>query len=213
MSLDLVQKHFDKKAQDFDDIYTGQKSSFGRYLDKILRWDMEKRFNRTIEECGDITGKTILDVGCGSGRFMLALHKKNPKLITGLDFAPKMLEIAEKLLKKDLPDTPTKLIEGEYGGIEFKEPFDIIIAIGLFDYIDDAPAMLKKMRKDTKEKIIASFPVKGTFRAFIRKIRLGLYKCPVYYFSEEDVKKLFTEAGFKDIKMEKFGQLIFAAAH
>ena len=212
MSLDLVQTHFDKKSQDFDNIYTGKKSAWGKFLDKMLRWDMETRFKRTIEECGDVTGKTILDVGCGSGRFMLPLHRKKPKLITGLDFAPRMLEIAGRLLKEDFPDTPTKLIEGEYGDIVFEEPFDIIIAIGLFDYIDDVLPMLKKMRKETKEKLIASFPISGTSRAFIRKIRLGVYNCPVYFFSEDQVRNLLTQADFADIELEKFGQLIFVTA-
>lgn len=212
MSLDLVQTHFDKKSQDFDNIYTGKKSAWGKFLDKMLRWDMETRFKRTIEECGDVTGKTILDVGCGSGRFMLPLHRKNPKLITGLDFAPQMLEIAERLLKEDFPETPAKLIEGGYGDIDFEEPFDIIIAIGLFDYIDDVLPMLKKMRKETKEKLIASFPISGTSRAFIRKIRLGVYNCPVYFFSEDQVRNLLTQADFADIELEKFGQLIFVTA-
>jgi len=212
MPEDLVQKHFDEEAESFDSIYTGQKNAFSRFLDKRLRWDMEKRFERTIEECGDVTGKTIIDVGCGSGRFMEALQDKDPKLILGVDFAPTMLEIAQKILFKKKPDSPCRFAVGDYNNLSFKQPFDITIGIGLFDYIANPLPMLKKMRQTTDEKLIATFPRRGTLRAGIRKIRLSLHKCPVFFFSPEGVEDMLKEAGFNDIKQEIFGQLIFVTA-
>lgn len=212
MTDDLVQKHFDRKADDFDSIYTGRKSAIGRFLDRKLRWDMEKRFQRTIEECGDVSGKTIIDVGCGSGRFMQPLQEKNPKLILGVDFAPTMLVIARKILREKMPDSPCEFVVGDFNELEFKTNFDITLAIGLFDYIADPLPMLKKMCRITDEKLIATFPIKGTLRARIRKLRLSLYSCPVFFFSPDEVVKMLESAGFIDIKWEIFGQLIFATA-
>ncbi|NQS98614.1 MAG: methyltransferase domain-containing protein [candidate division Zixibacteria bacterium] len=210
MTEDLVQKHFHKKADDFDSIYTGQKSGIARLLDKWFRWDMEKRFQRTIEECGDVSGKTIIDVGCGSGRFMEVLQGKNPSLILGLDFVPNMLIIARKILSEQMADNPCELATGDFNRMEFRKPFDITLAIGLFDYIAEPLQMLKKMRHVTREKLIATFPRAGTLRSAIRKVRLSLYKCPVYFFKPEQVRSMMEEAGFTDIQLEAFGQLIFA---
>ena len=93
--------------------------------------------------------------------------------------------------------------------MEFKRKFEITLAIGLFDYIYDPLSMLKKMRSITSEKLIATFPRSGTVRAAVRKVRLTLYKCPVFFFSPQGVKRLLSEAGFGDIRLEIFGQLIF----
>jgi len=209
---DLVQKHFNATAEQFDNIYLGNKGLISRYLDKKLRWDMEKRFQRTIEECGNVEGKKIIDIGCGSGRFMEALHRKGPALILGVDFAPNMIEIAHNILHSQMPETPCKLVVGDFNRMEFEETFDIAIGIGLFDYIADPLTMLKKIRKVTSGRLIASFPLKGTFRAFIRKIRLSLYRCPVYFFSVDEVRNLLKNADFHQVKCETFGQLIFVAA-
>jgi len=212
VNKDLVQVHFDKTAKEFDSIYTGEKSKFGRFLDRKLRWDMEKRFERTIQECGDIKGKSIIDIGCGSGRFMEILQTGYPDLILGVDFAPNMLLIAQNILHAKMTDSPSKFVVGDFNKMAFKSGFDITLAIGLFDYIEDPLDMLNKMRTVTKEKLIATFPRSGTLRSVIRKVRLGVRGCPVYYFSEDQVKKLLLDSGFTIMKFEVFGQLIFITA-
>lgn len=212
MARDLVKEHFDKTAQEFDSIYTGEKSAFGRLLDRMFRWDMEKRFDRTIEECGDIEGKTIIDIGCGSGRFMEILQERRPDLILGVDFAPRMLALAQKILQRKMTDSPCRFVAGDFNQMHFRTSFDITLAIGLFDYISDPLEMLKRIRLVTDEKLIATFPRKGTLRARIRKVRLGLRACPVYFFTPEEVVKLLERAGFSTIQSEIFGQLIFITA-
>ena len=62
-------KKIDDIAQDFDAIYTGQgKSGFSRTLDRVFRKDIYQRFDWVMEKTGDVRGKSICDIGCGSGR-------------------------------------------------------------------------------------------------------------------------------------------------
>ncbi len=212
MPPNLVSKHFNKTAKEFDSIYTGEKSRFSRILDRWFRWDMDERFCRVIEECGDVEGKTIIDVGCGSGRFIEQLQMKHPKLILGVDFAPNMLAIARMILHNRMKDSPTLLVAGDFNQMYFKINFDITLAIGLFDYIADPLPTLCKMREVTSEKLIATFPIRGTLRAHIRKIRLGLRRCPVCFFTLEQAHNLLKTAGFTNIESDIFGQLIFVTA-
>lgn len=211
-SKNRVKNYFNKKAQEFDDIYSGQKNVIGRFFDKKLRWDMEKRFERALEECGEVAGKTIIDIGCGSGRFMKALQEKKPKLILGVDFAPQMIHLAQKILNENTPDSPCKFVIGDFSQMHFKRPFDIALAIGLFDYISESLPILKKIHQVTTEKLIATFPRKRTLRARIRKLRLKLYSCPVNFFTVDQVERLIEKAGFSQISREIFGQLIFVVA-
>ena len=63
----------------------------------------EEHFPSTIDErilhvravldwCGDLTGKTVADVGCGKGRFARIVKERNPgALVVGIDIAEAML--------------------------------------------------------------------------------------------------------------------------
>ena len=211
-SADLVREHFEKRSKEFDSIYSGKKGRVGRFLDDKLRWDMKKRLERTLEECRDAGGKTIIDIGCGSGRFMESLQNNHPRLILGIDFAPRMIFSAQANVNPDQPDAPCRFVVGDFNQMQFKTPFDISLAIGLFDYVEHPLSMLQRIRAATRDKMIASFPREGTLRSQLRKWRLSYYSCPVYFYSTERVKDLLEEAGFSDIKQETFGQLIFVVA-
>lgn len=209
MSQDKIKVHFIKNAKRFDRIYTEEKSALGRFLDRKLRWDMKERFERTLEECGDITGKTIIDIGCGTGRYMEALLEGNPKLILGVDFASEMISEAQKNIEEKASGSLCKFVVGDFNQISFEDKYDISLAIGIFDYVEEPLPMLKKIRMITKEKLIASFPREGTLRAKLRRWRYKFLSCPVYFFSEREVKHFLDEAGFTDPKLEIIGQIIF----
>lgn len=82
-------------ATDFDAIYTGEnKSPIAQFLDHTLRKDMYDRFDWVLERSGDVRGKTICDIGCGSGRFVAALAKRGAAQVTGVDAAPEMIKLA-----------------------------------------------------------------------------------------------------------------------
>jgi ubiquinone/menaquinone biosynthesis C-methylase UbiE len=51
--------------------------------------------NRWRAAMGDCTGKTVLDIGCGPGNIFASL-KGSPKLLIGVDVAPKSLQLAKQ---------------------------------------------------------------------------------------------------------------------
>ncbi|MDI6791938.1 MAG: methyltransferase domain-containing protein [bacterium] len=203
-----VESHFDQTAKEFDSIYTGKKGTFSRWLDQHLRWDMYERYRLTLEECRNMEGKSLLDIGCGSGRFDIPLAKKGARRIVGLDFAPQMLELARAQARAEGVEDVCEFIQADFIDYDFgDETFDITIAIGLFDYIKDPEPFLSKMRQITRSKLIASFPLKWTYRAPIRKVRLGLKGCPCYFFTIKQVKGLFQKTGFKTPTIQRIGKI------
>ena len=84
--------------------------------------------------------------------------------------------------------------------------------MGYFDYIADPVTHLTKMRQNTQGRLITIFPRAGTFRAFIRKIRLGLRGCPVFFYTPEQVDKLLAQTGWRRTRLECIGQLWFVVA-
>jgi len=211
---DKVRTHFDETAGEFDSIYTGEKGAVGRWLDRVLRWDMYERFRRTVAECSE-PGLEVLDIGCGSGRFSVAVAKAGAKRVVGLDFADRMLAIASRLAESEGVEGQCEFLNADFMDASFDRAFDVCMAIGLFDYIppDGCPPFLRKMRRLARRKVIATFPLKWTWRAPVRKVRLALRGCPVYFFTRPQVERLMADAGFVNSAVERIGKIYFAVGH
>ena len=201
--------YWDGYAQKFDAIYSHRKSRLGNILDKIFRRDMYQRFAFSMRESEPVASRTFLDVGCGTGWYSLELAKRGARKVVGIDLSARMLKIArERLEEKDVVD----FLEADFMEYEPGVAFNVVIAIGLMDYLEDPFPALKKMRAWTKDKCILSLPRAGTARTMVRKARLKLKGCPVYFYSPEKVDRLLKETGFKDYKMEIIGQLYCVSA-
>jgi 2-polyprenyl-3-methyl-5-hydroxy-6-metoxy-1,4-benzoquinol methylase len=55
-------------------------------LDKLLEWPAE------LEVLGDVTGKTILDVGCGAGAKDIELLERGASRVVGIDIAGRFVD-------------------------------------------------------------------------------------------------------------------------
>lgn len=207
-----VQTFFHNIAGEFDAIYSGETSAFRRFLNKWLRKDIYQRYEMTIAECGDVHGKRVVDIGCGSGRYCHELSNRGAAQCIGIDFAQNMLDLAEQFATQRNVADKCKFVLGDYLDIKVEPACDIAIAMGYFDYIADPVPHLKKMRTDAREKVIAIFPVAGTLRAAIRKVRLTIRGCPVFYFTESQVRGFFEQSGWKTKSLTRIGQLWFVVA-
>ena len=72
-----VGTYFDKAATTWDTFYDHKRSALMRWVDQKFRSDVFNRYRLTFEEISDCTGKTLLDVGCGSG----PIASKPPKRV------------------------------------------------------------------------------------------------------------------------------------
>lgn len=207
-----VKHYFHTTAQEFDRIYSGEKIWLSRILDRTLRKDMYQRFNLTIKECGDVRGKCILDIGCGSGRYTVALAEMGAKKVVGIDFAENMLGIARQIAQKQDVSKRCEFVCADFLKYDFDDVFDISIAVGLFDYIDDPIPFLEKIKAITSQKVIATFPRKYTWRMPIRKLRLAAKACPVYFYSKKQLMPIFRKR-FKECKIRKVGKIYFVSAY
>ena len=101
---------------------------------------------------------------------------------------------------------------GDFRLLAFPEPFDCSMAIGVFDYLAEPGVFLEHMRRVTKRKLIATFPCRWTYRAPIRKVRLALRGCPVYFYSAADVRGLFVSLNVSRLTIRKIGHILFVVA-
>jgi 2-polyprenyl-3-methyl-5-hydroxy-6-metoxy-1,4-benzoquinol methylase len=204
-----IAKYWNDIANDFDAIYTGKKSLIGRGLDRWLRRDIYQRYEWVMRESGsspDLSGMTICDIGCGSGRFVATLAKRGA-LVTGLDFAPEMLKLSAQLVEKEGVTDRCKFVLSDVLDWKTDQKFDQVIAIGFWDYVADPLPRLKVIRGITKKTFLSAWPRAATLRASIRKVRLKADGCPCYFFTQAEAEDYLKRAGFRVDSHEILGQL------
>ncbi len=202
-----VLAYWDRTAASFDAIYTGKKPGWARFLDKSLRRDMYQRFDWVMKNSGDLKGKSVCDLGCGTGRYVIAYAQSGARRVLGIDGAQSMVRQASSLIQEaGLQDT-AQVQEYPILNCPEDEVFDITIAVGVFDYTQDASPFLEKIRRITGSRFLATFPRYWTYRMPIRRVRLGLLGCPVYFYTAKQIRELHKHAGFKCEQIERLGAI------
>jgi ubiquinone/menaquinone biosynthesis C-methylase UbiE len=213
-NMPQVARFWNQIATEFDAIYTGEnKSGLSRKMDQVFRKDIYQRFDWVMEKSGDVTGRTICDIGCGSGRFVSELAKRGAAHVTGVDVAPNMLDLARNLVTKDGVADKCDFIHTDVLDWKTDRTFDETIAIGFWDYIQDPPERLRIIRDMTKQTFLSAWPRFWTWRMPVRKVRLQyIGGCPVYFFRKPQVIKLIEDAGFQVQSCETIGKLFCVEA-
>jgi 2-polyprenyl-3-methyl-5-hydroxy-6-metoxy-1,4-benzoquinol methylase len=201
-----VKVHFDKVADEFDNIYENRGPIFTKIINKLFRKAMYERVPITVQESRPLQDKTVLDIGCGSGRVGFLLAKEGARVI-GIDYARSMIELAKKYQQQLKVVNNVEFICSDFMN-DFPEDkkYDISIALGVFDYIKDPIPFLKKVKKITTNKIIASYPAKFAFQSPLRRMWLSARNCPVFFYTEGELKKIYSYIGTEKIKIIRVPQ-------
>lgn len=204
-----VQQHFDLVVDEFDSIYSGAgKGAFGRFLDRIFRRDMYQRLELTLDRARPAEGRRYLDIGCGTGRFCIPLAREGGEVV-GLDFAPSMVARAREMADEAGVGDRCTFEVGDFMEYPIDSKFTVTMAIGVFDYLDNAQVFLDRMAKVTTDRWIGTFPCRMTWRAPIRKLRLGLRGCPVFFFSKGEIERMVNAVGSEVMEIRRVGKLYF----
>src|SRR5437899_1895109 len=154
-----VGAHFDRSAPAFDAIYTGEGvSPLRRLVHRVFFHDIHWRLALTLAECNALAGASVLDIGCGSGVYLEELGRRGAARLVGLDFAPAMIELAQRRIAAAGLAQLTELRTTDFLGYPVEGPFDYTLAVGVFDYFRDPGPLLQKMASITRRKAIATFP-------------------------------------------------------
>jgi 2-polyprenyl-3-methyl-5-hydroxy-6-metoxy-1,4-benzoquinol methylase len=197
--LDTVRRRFERDARSFDAIYRLERSPFWRWVNTTLRKAVFERYTITFEQAGDVRGKKILDVGCGSGVYSVDFARRGAGRVVGVDFSGNMLQLARQEAEQHGVADRCEFIQADFMALDLEEKFDVSVAMGVFDYVPDQVTFLRKMVALTTGKVIVAFPGHSLLREPARRLRYRLSgKGEIYLYGHEDVERIATEAGLQD---------------
>jgi len=196
-----VQRFFSERASEFEVIYRPRKGPLHRFSDWYFRRSIPARFRLTLENCQPIEGRTVLDIGCGPGHYLIEFARRGAGRVVGIDFSEKMLELVSENASLVGVSDKLGLLSGDFLTHAFEGEFDYSLAIGFFDYIPDPLPYIEKAKGLSTKLMVMSFPKKWLLRTIIRKVRLSLKGCPVYFYPRGKIVRLLREAGISDYRI------------
>lgn len=206
-----VAEFFDSYASDFNAIYGNRNTFVNRVVNRYLRSSMRIRFEKTIEGCQPVEGRSVVDIGTGPGHYAIMLAKQGAGRVLGLDFAEGMIEVAKRNAEQlDVADN-CEFAFGDFLTFESDEKFDYAIAMGFMDYIADPRPVIDRVLSMTSGKAFFSFPVEGGLLGWQRKLRYKK-RCDLYLFTEQRLRDLFDGAAAQRVDIEQISRDYFVTA-
>jgi ubiquinone/menaquinone biosynthesis C-methylase UbiE len=161
------------------------------WFNRVFRRALYKRAELAVRECLACRAESVLDVGCGSGVNTVLLARNGIPKVVGLDYAEGMLDLARRSLPAEYEKT-VEYRQADFMNYKDDGKYDCVMALGVFDYLDDPRGFLEKMKRKAVKKVLFSVPGKGNLRQIIRKIRYQLKGCPLYFYHKGDLSKLLS---------------------
>jgi ubiquinone/menaquinone biosynthesis C-methylase UbiE len=208
-STGRVREHFRRKAFSFDHLYDEEHA-----LQRVLRPGLFNRREFALQVAGEYEAPRVLDVGGGSARIGEHVLEHGASRYVDVDLSDSMLELARQRLER-FGEEEVTLIQGDFLGAAIPGSYELILALGYFDYIEDAPAHVRRMRELIAPggSVVASFPRWTWTKGPVRKLRYEVINnCPIFDYTLDGLAELF--AGFTNVEIRpgKSGFLLRATA-
>jgi ubiquinone biosynthesis O-methyltransferase len=129
---------FNSISAQYDDWY---KTPLGEFVDAL-----EQRL--ILKHCGNLMGKRVLDIGCGTGLYSIRFANKGAH-VSAVDPSKKMLDIAQEKTNHSI--VPIHFIVSAAENLPFQDhSFDLIAAISSLEFVSDIDQSLREIHRVLK---------------------------------------------------------------
>lgn len=175
------------------------------FTGNLFRKAMRVRYQKTLEGCQPLEGRTVVDVGCGPGHYSVARARVGAAHVLGLDFAESMITIARDNAKGAQVGDRCTFDFGDFMTHPVTGTFDYSVVMGFMDYISEPEQVIGKVLGFTTRRAFLSFPVEGGILAWQRKQRYKS-RCDLYRYSRLQLKNLFAGLTKHPVSVEQIGR-------
>ena len=197
-----VRTRFEEHAHQFDDLYEDE-----RWLVRTLRPGLFRRRRLAVESVKAYDAPRVLDVGCGSGRIGEFVLEAGAGHYVGVDFSEPMIEMSRARLNRfaDRAD----LIVDDFLTADLHGPFEVILAVGLFDYLPEPHRFTRRMFELCAPGgcVVGSFPAWSLLKGPVRKVRYEwIGDCPIFNYSRRELELMFGASGYDRVEIASPGR-------
>lgn len=143
--------------------------------------------------------KKILDLGCGTGNYLLVLPNK---YVTGIDFSKESLDVLKK--RKEFKKAKNKItaIKGDITKMPFKrDEFDLCFSFSTLYNIQEVDAALSEISRVTKKGGVAILELanKRSINSIWDRI---MFKVPQFHWKKSYLDNIIKKAGFEVLEIK-----------
>jgi len=195
-----VQDFFDKRVDAYDAFYKPH-SAFERSFSHVFRKAVYLRRDQVPIIAQQHGCKSMLDVGCGSGRNSVWFARNGIERVFGIDISEEMIKEARTLAAQAGVADQCRFDHLDFSTMPEGEKYDFVGALGVFDYVERPGEFLAHMSKFANCVIYGSFPGYTLVRSPLRKIRYALRGCPLRFYRKKELETLFGDVGFGKVEI------------
>jgi len=174
----------------------------GKYLEKNPTWHVEdspwkaKQILKIINN-NRLQPHSICEVGCGAGEILnqLSLQMPNDVSFVGYEISSQAFELCQQRKKDRVHFHLKNLLEDE------KAFFDVVLAIDLFEHVEDYLGFLRKLREKGLYKIF-HIPLDLSVQTVLRSSPILKWRQSVghiHYFTKETAIAILIDTGYEII--------------
>ncbi|MFT6874478.1 MAG: 2-polyprenyl-3-methyl-5-hydroxy-6-metoxy-1,4-benzoquinol methylase [Granulosicoccus sp.] len=154
-----------------------------------------------------VSAKTVLDVGCGEGRFAKQLKDMHGATVWGVDISDESIAVANTLLDKAFVADVTASLDSLPDNY-----FDVIYFNDVLEHMIDPYTLLSNIQSKltTQGKVIASIPNMRHFRVLWKLLAKKDFQYEnagvmdethLRFFTKISMGRMFSEAGYQNVEV------------
>ena len=180
------------------DLYRKWSKAYDSYPNPLIELEQEV----IPAMAGDVSGKRLLDIGCGTGRYALPFIQSGAS-VTGVDFSMPMLKIAQKKA------SGLQLIQADLNQLPLTGGFDLILCNLVLSHVEnlsDAISEISRLVSSGGTIIISDLRTdfwlkKNKIIRIFKNFSTNAYKHTI-----NDYRKAFR---INNLRLKKFKKLVF----
>jgi len=209
-----ARSYFDDLAPEYDRAFalTGG-NPLSAFVNRFFRGRTFARRMRLLEALFGrlgMQGRTVLDLGCGSGQVSL-LAGSMGATVQGIDIAPRMLAIARESAQRARLDDRVTFAEGDVAVCPLSEA-DVVLLVGVVEYYRDFAAVVRRAAAASRKHLVIAHTSRVFHRMLLRRILFRLSGASVYFHPMAEVAAAAQSEGLvlaEEIRDHAFSILVF----
>lgn len=194
-----AKSYFDELAPEYDRAFRlSGRNPLSAAVNRLFRGKTFVRRMRLLEalfaEIG-VSGKTLLDLGCGSGQVSVLAAKMGAR-VHAVDIAPRMLEIARQGAQAAGVAERVLFEEGDVAGKSYPAA-DVVLLVGVIEYYADYQPVIRRAALATLGRLVVAHTSRVRYRMLLRRLLFAFRGASLYFHPMDDVVRAGEAAGLK----------------